>query len=80
VSALSLETRYRATHLARSNKTGGCLPAEKDREAICTTCKARITIGTDGNVEYGHKYGCAERPEHLPCPPRFKTGGEDDGV
>ncbi|GAB3676734.1 hypothetical protein [Halopiger thermotolerans] len=41
---------------------------EKSREFICGTCNARCTRGTDGD-EYGHQYGCPERPE------RFPSGG-----
>ena len=37
----------------------------RDHELRCDTCNARCTRGPDG-VEYGHRYGCPERPESLP--------------
>lgn len=39
---------------------------EKDREKRCETCRSRVTVGTDGSTEYGHEYGCPERPAELP--------------
>lgn len=39
--------------------------ATTDREFFCQTCGARCTRGTEG-LEYGHRYGCPERPDELP--------------
>jgi len=39
--------------------------AEKDSEFICDVCGARCTRTVD-HGEVGHKYGCPERPDHLP--------------
>ncbi len=35
------------------------------REFFCETCNSRCTRGTTG-LEYGHKIGCPERPDHFP--------------
>lgn len=45
-------------------RSGGPLPTS-GREFYCRTCGARCTRGTDG-TEYGHRYGCPERPDELP--------------
>ena len=34
-------------------------------ELRCALCNARCTRAPDG-VEYGHRYGCPERPKSLP--------------
>jgi len=33
--------------------------ATKSRERWCRECSQRITIGTDGSSEYGHRGSCA---------------------
>lgn len=40
---------------------------EKDREFQCDTCGSRCTRDQDGQLEFGHKYGCPERPDELPA-------------
>lgn len=39
--------------------------ATKSREFFCSTCGKRCTRGTQ-DLEYGHRYGCPERPDSLP--------------
>jgi len=39
--------------------------ATKGREFYCERCHARCTRGTEG-TEYGHRYGCPDRPAELP--------------
>jgi len=38
---------------------------EYPHELRCEICNARCTRAPDG-VEYGHRYGCPERPKSLP--------------
>lgn len=38
---------------------------QKSREKRCGSCRSRVTVGTDGSTEYGHQYGCPERPADL---------------
>ena len=47
---------------------GGRLVPATPSEFRCDHCRSRCTRGPDG-VEYGHKYRCPDRPDHLP------TGG-----
>ncbi|MFC6720862.1 hypothetical protein ACFQGT_00255 [Natrialbaceae archaeon GCM10025810] len=37
----------------------------KPREFMCEKCDRRCTRGTEG-LEYGHQYGCPNRPDSLP--------------
>ena len=55
-----------------SEYAGGLSPVDphyddtnKEREKRCSVCRARVTVGTDGTTEYGHQYGCEQRPEGL---------------
>jgi len=34
-------------------------------EALCLSCRSRVTVGPDG-TEYGHAYSCPARPGSLP--------------
>lgn len=51
--------------------SGSQLSTEKPREFRCDVCNARCTRGTEG-TEYGHQYGCPNRPTHFP---RGGSGG-----
>lgn len=46
--------------------SGGQPFPEKDREFICEKCGKRCTRGTTPDLEYGHRYGCPDRPDSLP--------------
>jgi len=45
-------------------RTGAVL-ATTSREFFCEQCGKRCTRGTEG-TEYGHRYGCPDRPDDLP--------------
>lgn len=36
-------------------------PDPDKREDWCAECESRITIGTDGQTEYGHKWSCGRK-------------------
>ncbi|UIO98933.1 hypothetical protein Hbl1158_10340 [Halobaculum sp. CBA1158] len=44
------------------HRCGSTLPADGEREGICTVCHARVTVGPDGE-EFGHGYRCPHRPD-----------------
>lgn len=44
------------------------------REAICDDCGSRVTIGTDGKREYGHRRDCEHKLRRKPS----GTGGWAD--
>lgn len=37
-----------------------------DRERWCDCCESRVTVGNDGETEYGHKVRCPHRPDDFP--------------
>lgn len=51
--------------------------ATTSREFFCDVCNARCTRGTEG-MEYGHRYGCPERPAELPGGDRAEFDGGAD--
>ncbi|MFH5800440.1 hypothetical protein [Haladaptatus sp. CMAA 1911] len=46
---------------------------ERENEFRCSICRARCTRTPEG-LEVGHRYGCPERPDHLP------NGGASGGA
>lgn len=69
-----------AHEIAQFKKNQRAIPEIRtSREFQCETCGARCTRSPAGDVSYGHRYGCPERPDELPSAAGARGGSKFDG-